>query len=130
MRKSDIFGVEFRDIRNPQGYLTSSGHMTSSPGEITQLLQQLGHGNREAESRLVPLVYTGLRRLAARYMRAERQDHTLQPTALVHEAYLRMIDQRKVSWQSRTHFYRIAARVMRRVLVDHARETKAAKRDG
>jgi RNA polymerase sigma factor (TIGR02999 family) len=104
--------------------------MTSSPGEITQLLDQLSHGNRAAEDKLVPLVYKGLRQLAARFMRAERQDHTLQPTALVHEAYLKLIEQRKVSWHSREHFYRIAARLMRRVLVDHARETKAAKRNG
>jgi RNA polymerase sigma-70 factor (ECF subfamily) len=104
--------------------------MTSSPGEITQLLDQLSHGDRAAEDRLVPLVYKGLRQMAARFMRGERQDHTLQPTALVHEAYLKLIEQRKVSWQSREHFYRIAARLMRRVLVDHARETKAAKRNG
>jgi RNA polymerase sigma-70 factor (ECF subfamily) len=104
--------------------------MTSSPGEITQLLKQLSHGNREAEGRLIPLVYDRLRRLAARYMRRERRDHTLQPTALVHEAYLKLIDQRSVSWQSRAHFYCIASRMMRRVLVDHARDAKAWKRDG
>jgi RNA polymerase sigma-70 factor, ECF subfamily len=104
--------------------------MTSSPGEITQLLDQLSHGDRAAEDRLVPLVYKGLHQLAAHFMRGERPDHTLQPTALVHEAYLKLIDQRRVRWQSRSHFYRIAARLMRRVLVDHAREAKARKRDG
>jgi RNA polymerase sigma factor (TIGR02999 family) len=104
--------------------------MTSSPGEITQLLDQLSHGDPAAEDRLVPLVYKGLHQLAARFMRGERQGHTLQPTALVHEAYLKLIDQRRVKWQSRSHFYRIAARLMRRVLVDHARQAKARKRDG
>jgi RNA polymerase sigma-70 factor, ECF subfamily len=110
--------------------MTSNGQLTSAPGEITQLLKQLSTGNREAEARLVPLVYEELRRLAARRMRGERPDHTLQPTALVHEAYLKLIEQRRVNWQSRAHFYCVAARMMRRVLVDHAREMKAAKRDG
>ena len=110
--------------------MTSTSHVTSSPGEITQLLKQLSHGNREAEARLVPLIYRELRHLAARYMRRERPDHTLQPTALVHEAYLKLIEQRRVSWESRAHFYCVAARLMRRVLLDHAREFKAAKRGG
>jgi RNA polymerase sigma factor (TIGR02999 family) len=110
--------------------MASNSRVTSSPGEITQLLKQLGTGNREAEARLVPLVYEELRRLAAHRMRAERRDHTLQPTALVHEAYLKLIEQRRVNWQSRSHFYCLAARMMRRVLVDHAREMKASKRDG
>lgn len=79
--------------------MTSSGHLASPPGEITQLLKQLSGGSREAESRLVPLVYEELRRLAARYMRRERRDHTLQPTALVHEAYLKLREQRQVQWQ-------------------------------
>jgi len=108
--------------------MTSDNDVAPPPGEITQLLQQLG--SSEAESKLVPLVYEELRRLAARYMRRERQDHTLQPTALVHEAYLKLRDQRRVAWQSRGHFYCIAARLMRRILVDHAREVKAAKRAG
>jgi RNA polymerase sigma-70 factor (ECF subfamily) len=110
--------------------MTSTSHLTSPPGEVTQLLKQLSHGNRGAEGKLVPLVYEQLRRLAARHMRGERPDHTLQPTALVHEAYLKLIEQRKVSWESRTHFYCVAARLMRRVLVDHAREVKASKRGG
>ena len=87
-------------------------------------------GDREAEARLVPLVYEQLRRLAIRYMRGERQDHTLQPTALVHEAYLKLIEQRRVSWESRAHFYCVAARLMRRILIDHARDVKAVKRGG
>jgi RNA polymerase sigma-70 factor (ECF subfamily) len=110
--------------------MTSSSHMASPPGEITQLLKQLSGGSLEAESRLVPLVYDELRKLAARYMRRERRDHTLQPTALVHEAYLKLREQRQVQWQSRGHFYCIAARLMRRILVDHAREVKASKRAG
>ena len=104
------------------------GPVTSQSGEITELLKQLTAGNREAESKLVPLVYEQLRRLATSYMRRERPDHTLQPTALVHEAYLKLMDQRRVSWQNRSHFYRLAARLMRRVLVDHAREVNASKR--
>ena len=108
----------------------TSDHMTSSPGEITQLLKQLSHGNREAEARLVPLIYEELRHRAIRYMRGERPDHTLQPTALVHEAYLKLIEQRKVSWESRAHFYCVAARIMRRILIDHARDVKAVKRGG
>jgi len=110
--------------------MTSSGHVVSPPGDITQLLKQLSGGSREAESKLVPLVYNELRRLAARYMRRERLDHTLHPTALVHEAYLKLREQRQVHWQSRGHFYCIAARLMRRILVDHAREVKASKRAG
>jgi RNA polymerase sigma-70 factor, ECF subfamily len=108
----------------------TSDRMTSPPGEITQLLKQLSHGNREAEARLIPLVYEELRHVAARYMRRERPDHTLQPTALVHEAYLKLIEQRKVSWESRAHFYCVAARLMRRILIDHAREVRALKRGG
>ena len=110
--------------------MTLTSHVTSQPGEITQLLKELSHGNREAETRLVPLVYRELRHLASRYMRRERPDHTLQPTALVHEAYLKLVEQRRVSWESRAHFYCVAARLMRRVLLDHAREVKAAKRGG
>jgi RNA polymerase sigma-70 factor (ECF subfamily) len=108
----------------------TSDRMMSQPGEITQLLQQLSHGNREVETRLVPLVYEELRRLAIRYMRGERPDHTLQPTALVHEAYLKLIDQRRVTWESRAQFYCVAARLMRRILIDHARDVKAVKRGG
>ena len=110
--------------------MASSSSMAPPPGEITQLLKRLSGGDRAAESRLVPLVYAELRRLAARYMWRERRDHTLQPTALVHEAYLKLIEQRRVSWQSRTHFFCVAARLMRRILVDHARQRGAAKRGG
>jgi RNA polymerase sigma factor (TIGR02999 family) len=110
--------------------MASATQVTSTPGQITQLLKQLSDGDREAEARLVPLVYDQLRRLAGRYMRLERPDHTLQPTALVHEAYLKLIQQRRVGWQNRAHFYGVAARLMRRILVDHAREVRASKRGG
>lgn len=87
-------------------------------------------GNREALDKLMPIVYDELRRQAARYMKHERQGHTLQTTALVHEAYVRLIDQAGVRWQNRAHFYGIAAEMMRRILVDHARKRNAAKRGG
>ena len=101
-----------------------------SGGDITQLLHQLRRGNRDAEAELVPLIYDELRRLAGRYLRQERPDHTLQPTALVHEAYLRLIQQPEINWQNRSHFYAVAARLMRRILVDHARGHRARKRGG
>ena len=85
------------------------------------LLAELSRGKDEAASRLIPLVYSELRKLAAGYMRRERPDHTLQPTALVHEAYMKLLQQRSIEWQSRAHFYGIAAQIMRRILVDHAR---------
>jgi RNA polymerase sigma-70 factor (ECF subfamily) len=99
-------------------------------GEVTQLLIEIRAGNREAEEKLIPLVYTQLRRLAAHYLRGERADHTLQPTALVHEAYLRLTKIHEVDWQSRSHFFATAATVMRRILVDHARAQLANKREG
>ena len=99
-----------------------------SPGEITQLLIDLGKGDKDAEARLIPLVYDELRRLASRFMRGERPNHTLQPTALVHEAYLRLIEQERVEWRNRAHFFGVAAKLMRRILVDHARARLTAKR--
>ncbi len=104
--------------------------MQTSPGEITQLRGRAQRGDREAEARLIPLVYGELRRLAAHYMRQERPDHTLQPTALVHEAYLRLVEQKGVNYQNRAHFFGVAAQLMRRILVDHARNRQAAKRGG
>src|SRR5580698_5715893 len=103
--------------------------MASQPGEVTQLLIELRAGKRDAEAKLIPLVYTELRRLAASYLRGERADHTLQPTALVHEAYLRLTKLREVDWQSRSHFFATAATIMRRILVDHARAQQAEKRE-
>ncbi|HEX4439717.1 MAG TPA: sigma-70 family RNA polymerase sigma factor [Thermoanaerobaculia bacterium] len=96
---------------------------------VTELLHRWNQGDREAMDRLMPIVYDELRRLAAGYLKGERPGHTLQPTALVHEAYLRLVRQDRVAWQNRAHFFGIAARMMRRVLVDHARRRQAEKRD-
>ena len=98
------------------------------PGDVTRLLQEIAKGNRRAESELVPLVYDELRRLASQLMRSERPGHTLQTTALVHEAYLRLVGQSRISWTDRGHFFAVAARMMRRLLVDHARARMADKR--
>jgi RNA polymerase sigma factor (TIGR02999 family) len=97
--------------------------------EVTALLREWAAGDRAALERLMPLVYGELRKLAASQLRAERRNHTLQPTALVNEAYLRLVGQRSVSWVNRAHFFGIAAQMMRRVLVDHARKRGAAKRN-
>lgn len=99
-------------------------------GEITQLLRQSSEGDTDAMDRLVPVVYDELRALAASYLRRERPDHTLQPTALANEAYVRLVDQRVVQWNNRSHFFGIAAQLMRRILVDHARAHSAGKRGG
>lgn len=103
---------------------------SSPPSEVTRLLQEFQRGNPDAAERLMPLVYDELRRLASSFMRRERSDHTLQPTALVHEAYMRLVDQRSVEWRDRSHFLAIAAQAMRRILVDHARRRGAEKRGG
>jgi RNA polymerase sigma factor (TIGR02999 family) len=97
---------------------------------VTILLQQWSRGNEGAIEQLFPLVYDELRKLAGGYLRRERSDHTLQSTALVHEAFLRMVDQQAVEWQSRAHFFGIAARIIRQILVDHARARRAQKRGG
>jgi RNA polymerase sigma-70 factor (ECF subfamily) len=104
--------------------------MGVSSEEITTLLKEFRNGDRTAESKLMALVYADLRRRAAFYLRRERSDHTLQPTALVHEAYLRLVEQPGGPWQNRVHFYAVAARAMRQVLVDHARTRGAEKRGG
>ena len=104
--------------------------MTSPSKELTELLVAWSNGNEAARDDLMPLVYAELRRLAHRHMRHERAGHTLQTSALVNEAYLRLIDQRDVKWQSRAHFFGIAAQLMRRILVDHARSRNYAKRGG
>lgn len=103
--------------------------MQSAEG-ITQLLIDWGKGDQAALERLMPLVYSELRRLASNYLRRERAEHTLQPTALVNEAYLKLVDQRNARWQNRAHFFGIAAQLMRRILVDHARQRQAVKRGG
>ncbi len=104
--------------------------MAPSPSDVTQLLLKWSDGDREALDQLMPLVYTELRRLADRYLRRERPGHTLQATALVHEAYVQLVDQRNVRWQNRAHFFGVAANLMRQILVQYARSHHAAKRGG
>jgi len=101
-----------------------------SPGDVTLLLHELTAGNKDALGKLIPLVYRELRLMAARYLRAERVGHTLQPTALVHEVYLRLVSQEHADWKDRAHFFGVAAQLMRRILVDYARARAAAKRSG
>jgi RNA polymerase sigma-70 factor, ECF subfamily len=101
-----------------------------SSGEVTKLLQSAAKGDQTAVSKLIPLVYAELRRQAAAYMCGERVDHTLQPTILVNDAYLGLMDRRDVSWQNRAHYFGLAADLMRRILVDHARAQGRAKRGG
>jgi RNA polymerase sigma factor (TIGR02999 family) len=101
-----------------------------SPHEVTQLLAEWSHGDNAALAELTPLVYEELRRLAHHYMEGQRPDHTLQTTALVSEAYLRLADQTNPNWQSRAHFFAVAARAMRQILVTYARSNRAQKRGG
>ena len=108
----------------PESAIAPSSH------NVTELLQDWSRGEREALDQLLPVVYNELHKQAARYLRRERAGHTLQPTALVNEAFLRLINQRDVRWQNRAHFFGLAAQLMRRILVDHARERLAAKRGG
>ncbi len=104
--------------------------MTPSPPEVTQLLFAWGNGDQAARDQLMPLVYDELHRLAHQHMNRERPGHTLQTSALVNEAFLRLVDQREVHWQNRAHFFGIAAQMMRRILVDYARTHRAEKRGG
>ena len=101
---------------------------TAQAGTVSELLVAWSDGDMEAREALVPLVHRELRRRAAAYLRHERRDHTLQPTALVNEAYLRLLGQQRASWANRTQFFAVAAQIMRRILVDYARERQAAKR--
>ncbi|MEP6699274.1 MAG: sigma-70 family RNA polymerase sigma factor [Verrucomicrobiota bacterium] len=101
-----------------------------SPADITRILQMWQEGDANAPARLMPLVYEELRARAAKYLRRERPDHTLQATALVHEAYLRLVDQQRATWKNRAHFASVAAGVMRRILVQHARDHNRQKRGG
>lgn len=110
-----------------QNAILPNGQSMTTP-EVTQLLQKWSDGNKAALDSLTPVVYDELRRLAAIYLHRERSDHTLQATAVVHEAYMRLVDQRSVRWQNRAHFFGIAAQMIRRILVDHARGVRAAKR--
>jgi len=104
--------------------------MNSSPHQITQLLKAWSNGDQSARDQVMLVVYEELRRMAHQHMRKERPGHTLQTSALVHEAYVRLVDQNAVEWQNRAHFYGIAAQMMRRILVDHARARQYAKRGG
>jgi len=102
----------------------------STPDGVTELLIDWSKGDQAALEKLMPMVYGELRRLATNYLRRERQGHTLQPTALVNEAYLKLVDQKNAKWQNRAQFFGISAQLMRRILVDHARQHQAAKRGG
>lgn len=104
--------------------------MVTPPQNVTQLLVEGSKGNKEALDQLLPIVYAELRLQAARFLRRERAGHTLQTTALIHEAYIRLVDQRNVQWQNRAQFFGVAAQLMRRILVDHARTKKRTKRGG
>lgn len=103
---------------------------TQQSNQVTKLLHDWSQGNKGALDQLMPVVYSELRRLANSYLRSERPDHTLQATALIHEAYLRLIDQNTPRWESRAHFFGVAARLMRQILVDHARSRAAVRRGG
>jgi RNA polymerase sigma factor (TIGR02999 family) len=104
--------------------------MLQPPQNVTELLTEWGNGDKEALDRILPIVYDELRKQAARYLRRERAGHTLQTTALIHEAYIRLVDQKNVRWQNRAHFFGISAQLMRRILVDHARTKGRVKRGG
>jgi RNA polymerase sigma factor (TIGR02999 family) len=103
---------------------------TPQPHEVTKLLLDWSRGDKTALDQLLPIVYHELRRLAGGFLRRERPDHTLQPTALIHEAYVRLVEQDLPEWHSRSHFFAVAARLMRQILVDHARRHRTAKRGG
>jgi RNA polymerase sigma factor (TIGR02999 family) len=104
--------------------------MSPEPAGVSDLLRAWGQGDARAREDLMPLVYRELRRRAGAYLRDERRDHTLQPTALVHEAYVRLVGQDRITWRNRAQFFGVAAQMMRRILVDHARRHHAAKRPG
>jgi RNA polymerase sigma factor (TIGR02999 family) len=114
----------------PNGGTPKDGAPRRGGTEVTRLLMEWRGGDREALDRLIPLVHHELRRLADRQLRRERPDHSLDPTDLVHEAYLRMVDKTHPRWRDRAHFYAVAGQLMRRILVDHARRLRAAKRGG
>ena len=118
-----------KSTKLPKSTIGDSQLLNQHPTDsVTQLLLEVSKGDRGAVDLLLPVIYDELRKLAANYLRRERPDHTLQPTALVHEAYLRLIDQSRVNWQNRAHFFGVAAQIMRRLLVDHARKHNAEKR--
>lgn len=123
----DLVAHEDHGIERP----TAEAHLTASPaGEVTLLLRKFQPGDAPAASRLVELIYPELKKVARKQFGRERPGHDLQPTALVHEAYLRLVAHEHHTWESRAHFYAAAANVMRRILIDHARSRSARKRDG
>lgn len=122
--------ANIRPVAAGSGAATTGCCMGDSNANITQLLRAAANGERGGVDALMAAIYDDLRRLAMRHMQAERHDHTLQPTALVHEAYLKLIDQQCTSWNDRLHFFAVASRIIRRILVDHARGRSAAKRGG
>lgn len=119
------FPRKILSIRLPADFLPK---MADSTANITALLRAAASGDRQDVDALMAAIYDDLRRMADSYLRGERHDHTLQPTALAHEAYLKLVDQRSTDWQDRAHFFAIAARILRRILVDHARQKQAVKR--
>ena len=122
------FARQFFSVRSRTGTTRQMTTSPNPPDEVTQLLLDWNAGNNDALEKLMPLVYRELRRLAHQYLGKERVGHTLLTTDLVHEAYLRIVDQNRVRWQNRAHFFGIAAQLMRRILVDHARGKKRVKR--
>ena len=116
-------------VYNPANFSTQMT-LDNNSHQISLLLIDWSKGDKQALERLMPLVYSELRRLATNYLRRERPGHTLQPTALVNEAYLRLVDQKNARWQNRAQFFGISAQLMRRILVDHARQHQAVKRGG
>ncbi len=100
------------------------------PHDVTQLLKEMGQGDPDAPGKVIPLVYDELRRLARSYLQRERAGHTLQPTAIVHEAYLRLVQDKEIAWENRSHFFAIAARIMRQILINYARAHRSGKRGG
>ena len=121
----------FESVQGSEVFLSEEGTRPGeSPGDVTRLLIEWRNGDRESLDRLMPLVYQELRAIAGRFLRRERSEHTLQSTALVHEAFLRLVDQTRTDWRSRAHFFGVAATIIRNILVDHARARQASKRGG
>jgi RNA polymerase sigma factor (TIGR02999 family) len=139
-RSGQSFRVVFRTVSPgvrralralaPTRYTGWIGPMTTTPADITLLLHAAASGSREDLDALMSAIYHDMRRLAASHLGSERPDHTLQPTALVHEAYVKLIDQRTTDWKDRLHFFAVASRIIRRILIDHARARLADKRGG
>jgi RNA polymerase sigma factor (TIGR02999 family) len=130
-QKGHRAGKKFHLLRKTDKFPDKRALMDlTSQKDATEILKEWSKGDRNAQARLMPLVYEELRRRAGEYLRRERPDHTLQATALVHEAYVKLVDQKRVNWKSRAHFCSVAAQLMRRILVQHAREHNRKKRGG